>query len=188
MTLPPASEVRLISQYRDAPRLQALVDNLTDIVDTTVVNVLNALTINPDNASGILLDWIGSRVGISRPSVAAADAEYWGFEGTASDAGKPWNQAPFFTREQGIEQVEPVGDRVYRLLIKARARGLRSGANRETVEAVLAILFGNGYVDQREETVVVSTTDDVLYRLVSGRLFGLLIPRPAGVGLAIRRV
>lgn len=186
--IPPASEVRLISQYRDAPKLQALVDNLTDIVDSTVADVLHALSINPDSVSGILLDWIGSRVGISRPSVASADAEYWGFEGTASDAGKPWNQAPYFTREQGIEQVEPVGDRVYRLLIKARARGLRGGANRETVESVMAILFGNGYVTEGENEVVVSTTDEVLYRLVSGRLFDLLIPRPAGVSLSIRRV
>ena len=78
----------------------------------------------------------------------------------------------------------PVGDETYRTLLRARARRLRGNADRETVEAVLEILFGdgNGYVDETVTPVTLRVTSEntVVWRLASVTLFELLIPRPAG--------
>ena len=86
--------------------------------------------------------------------------------------------------------MEPLGDATYQLLLTARARRLRGGADRETVEAVLAILFDVGYVDESGDpvTLQVETSNDQLYGLVSGSQFDILIPRPAGRALTMTRL
>ena len=73
----------------------------------------------------------------------------------------------------------------------ARARRLRGGADRETIEAVLAVIWpdGDGYVDESGTTVTLRVTaaDDTVWALVSGRLFPKLIPRPAGTAMTMVR-
>lgn len=181
----------LIPQWTNATRMQALARNLIGIVQTEIVDPLLVIerAMNPDESEGILLDWIGERIGMPRPFVRSSDAEYFGFEGTGTDAGEPWESAPYYSLQARIEDVEPVGDRVYRLFLKARARRLRGGANRETLEAILAILFGNGYLDESTSPMqlVVATDDDVTYGLASGREFARVFPRPAGRAMTMAK-
>lgn len=185
-----AAEV-LLPQYENSTRLQALVAGLIAVARDTIVDPLKAFerALNPDVSEGVLLDWIGVRLGISRPFVTSADALFLGFEGTMASGGRPFSQAPFFTRQRGIELVDPIGDATYRLILKARARRLRGGADRETLEAVLKILFNSGYVDESGIAPVLraDVDDDVLYGLVSDELFESLFPRPAGTPLTLVR-
>ena len=181
----------LIPQYSEANRLLRLASNLNDIVEDRVIGFLRVIerAINPDESEGILLDWIGQRLGLPRPNVAGEDNVRLGFEGTFVEGGRSLSQAPFFDRTADIDSLEPIGDEIYRLLLKGRARRLRGGANRETIEAVLTIIFGNGYLDESGTPLecVVTADSDLIYGLVNGRLFETLIPRPAGRAMRMRR-
>ena len=184
----------LLDQYTESTNLIALLEGIIKIGQDNIIAPMERAQrgLNPDESTGILLDWIGHRLDMPRPYVLASDAEFFGFEGTEAAGGKPWDQAPFFTQRAGIEQVEPVGDATYRKLLKARARRLRGGANRETIEAVLNILFGNGYLDESTAAltlhITVATADVVLYALVAGRLKESVIPRPAGREITLAQV
>lgn len=181
----------LLPQYEDAARLRALMSGAIGIEEAQVSEVLERLDRggNPEESSGPLLDWMGHRLGIQRPIVSTG--EYLGYEGTDPEGGNPFNQEEYYDDIPSINQVAPLSDEIFRPILKARARRLRGGADRETIEAILAILWphGGGYVDESAATVylVVSAEDDTLYRLVSDELFHLLIPRPAGVAVEFRR-
>lgn len=181
----------LLPQYGDAARLQALLSGAIGIDEAQVSEVLERLDRggNPDESSGPVLDWMGHRLGIERPLVSTG--EYLGYEGTDPEGGNPFNREEYYDDITAIDQVAPISDEVFRPILKARARRLRGGADRETIEAILAILWpnGGGYVDESAATVylVVSAEDNTLYRLVSDDLFHLLIPRPAGVAVEFRR-
>ena len=180
----------LVQQYDRASRLRSLLSGVIGVAVDEVVEPLLALdrTLNPHEASGVRLDWIGQRIGLSRPTVTASDIRYLGFEGTHAFGGRPFSQGVFYTRERAIEAVEPLGDATYRRMLLARARRLRGGADRETIEAVLEILFGNGYLDESGDPVTVrfSTDSDLLFLMV-GRFQEQLIPRPGGVRITLTR-
>ena len=181
----------LIPQYANAARMQALSRRLIKLAQDEIVTPLLALerAMNPDESSGILLDWIGERIGMPRPFVRSSDAEYFGFRGTVAAGGRTWGHAPFWSLRAHTEDVEPVGDATYRSFLKARARRLRGGANRETQEAVLAILFGNGYLDESTDPIrlVVKTENDIIWGLAAGREFHRVIPVPAGRRMNMHR-
>lgn len=184
----------LLEQYDDSTNLRAFIQGMIDIGQNNIIAVLEKTQrgLNPDEASGILLDWIGQRLNLDRPYVSSSDAEYFGFAGTQASGGRTWGQAPFFTIRAQIEDVVPVGDATYRKLLKARARRLRGGVNRETIEAVLGLLFGNGSLDESDATdlvlrVEVDVTDTVLFGLVAGRLLEAVIPRPLGRTLRLAK-
>ena len=181
-----------LPQYAESSRLQALAAALVQVLEDEVVEPLQRMerAVNPDAAEGILLDWIGTRIGLPRPWVASADARFFGFRGTSASGGRTFGQAPFFTRRRGLELREPIGDATYRILLKGRARRLRGGADRETLEAVLAILFGNGHLDETGAAPVLraQTDNDVLFALAQGLLFELLFPRPATVTMTLERI
>ncbi len=183
----------LLPQYDNAAKLKRMIQGMIDMVDEEVAAVLLRLDrgYNDDVSEGAVLDWIGARIGITRPTVPSDSAIYFGFEGTGDNAGRTFDQAPFYDAQRGIEQVEPIGDATYRRILKARARRLRGGANRETIEAILAILFpgGRGYVDESGRPVLlkVAVPDDRYYRLVADVLKERLIPRPAGIAVEFER-
>ncbi|MCY3554994.1 MAG: DUF2612 domain-containing protein [Gemmatimonadetes bacterium] len=187
----------LLPQYEDAARLRALITGAIGIEEAQVSEVLERLDRggNPEESSGPLLDWMGHRLGIQRPIVSTG--EYLGYEGTDPEGGNPFNQEEYYDDLPAINQVAPLSDEVFRPILKARARRLRGGADRETIEAILELLFpdGGGYVDESSAIsdgtsavqLVVSAEDNTLYRLVSDDLFHLLIPRPAGVAVEFMR-
>ena len=186
----------LIEQYSESTKFQALLRGLIRIAKAEIADPLMEIArgFSPDASSGILLDLIGARIGMPRPFVVAADATYFGFEGTdqSSGPGRTFGQAPFFSRRAEIENVEPLGDKTYRFLLLARARRLRGGSDRETVEAVLAILFARGYAAENtgNGTVVISveTDNELLYGLVTGSQQELVIPRTAGIAYTFTRL
>lgn len=184
----------LLPQYGDARRLRSLLTEVIGIVQSEIVDPLVLLdrAFNPDAASGVLLDWLGTRIGMPRPYVRSSDARYFGFGGTEPAGGRTFGQAPFFTTRALIEDVEPVNDQVYRPLIRARARRLRGGANRETLEAILAILWpdGGGFLNESGSVLglTVNAPDrDLLFELASGSQFERLFPRPGGRAMVLVR-
>ena len=181
----------LIPQWTNAARMQALARGLIGLVHREIVAPLLVLerAMNPDESEGILLDWLGQRIGMPRPFVRSSDAEYWGLLGTEPDAGGQLSTAPLYSVRARVEDVEPVGDRTYRLFLKARARRLRGGADRQTLEAVLAILFGNGWLDESVTPMrlVVTPPDGIVYGLAAGPEFARVFPRPAGRPMVLAR-
>ena len=180
-----ASESVLITQWRTSPKLKALLSGIVQVLQDKVIDplVIMERALNPDVSSGILLDLIGERLALPRSYIGSEDASYFGFEGTATAGGKTFGQAPFYTLRRGVEAVEPIGDATYRPLLKARARRLRGrGADRETLEAILTVLFGNGYVSESGANVELhtSTTELLVFQLASTKLFDVLFPKPAG--------
>ena len=185
----------LLPQYDSAVRFRAFLSGVIGILQTEVVDPLLVLdrAVNPDESSGVVLDWIGTRLGFPRPSVRSVDRDFFGFEGTGTDIGRPFNQAPFFSLLTQVEEVGPVGDRRYRLLLKARARRLRGSASREVIEENLGILFGGGYLDETGTDLVVRIPADAdisIRRILAGTSTtpshqDALIPRPAGRAMTI---
>ena len=184
----PRRESLLLPQYAGATKFHALVRGIVAVLQGQVVDPLLAMSrgLNHVESEGILLDWIGGRIGLPRPSIPSADFVKFGFDGTMAAGGRTFGQAPFFTVARGVENVEPVGDATYRPLLAGRARRLRGGADRETIEAVLAVIWpdGDGYVDESGATVTLRVTaaDDVVWGLVSGRLFAEADPAPGRDG------
>ena len=191
----------LLPQYDGAVRFRALLSGIIDMLQTEVVDPLLALDrgLNPDVSSGVVLDWIGVRLDFARPAVRSQDARYYGMAGTGPSLaapariGRTFDQAPFFSQRARIEDVEPLGDRRYRTLLKARARRLRGSASREVIEENLAILFGDGYLDETGTDLVAripADADVVVRRIVVGTnttpaRMDALIPRPAGRSMTI---
>ena len=183
----------LIPQYEEATSLRVFLRGAISLLKVEVVKPLEAMSrgMNPEIATGVLLDWLGTRLAFPRPFVATADAVFFGFSGTKTHGGRTFGQAPFHSVKRGLELIEPVGDETFSRFLLARARRLRGGADRETIEAVLTILFGagNGYVDETVTpiTLRVTSAPNVIWRLASTSLFEALIPRPAGRVLKIVR-
>lgn len=132
----------LIHQWRESPRLQALVRGLLALVqDEIVAPLLRAgRGLSPDAAEGAVLDWLARRVGLVRPSVLRDDLEFFGFAG----GGTGFDQAPFSSAALGrlAAALEPAADAVLRRAIKARARRLRDGADADTLTACAGLLAG----------------------------------------------
>ena len=135
----------LIPQYREATRLHRLIDNFCAILDTFIEQPLNRMArpINPDVSTGVLLDWIGLRLGLIRPRVRSQDFDWLGFEGSEE---RGFDQAPFFSLQADIEGSVPINDGNYARLLKARALFLRSRADRTSIERILNVLFDQGYI------------------------------------------
>ena len=135
----------LIPQYREATRLHRLIDNFCAILDTFIEQPLNRMArpINPDVSTGVLLDWIGLRLGLFRPRVRSQDFDWLGFEGSEEHG---FDQAPFFSLQADIEGSVPINDGNYARLLKARALFLRSRADRTSIERILNVIFDQGYI------------------------------------------
>ena len=135
----------LIPQYREATRLHRLIGNFCAILDTFIEQPLNRMAqpINPDVSTGVILDWIGLRLGLIRPRVRSEEFNWLGFEGSEE---RGFDQAPFFSLQADIQGSVPINDGNYVRLLKARALFLRSRADRTSIERILNVLFDQGYV------------------------------------------
>ena len=116
----------LLEQWGESPNLRALLRGLLDVMQRQMVTPLTVLSraLSTDEGEGILLDWLGARLGFPRPTLPSASVRVFGFRG--SD-GVGFNQAPFTSRRLRLEAVEPLSDTRYRPLLRARARRLRGG-------------------------------------------------------------
>lgn len=173
-----------LAQYTGAVKLNAFMNGWADLLQEKIVDVMLKLDrrFNVDEATESLLDGIASWYGITRPQVSAS-AEFFGFEGTQAVGGRTFGQAPFYTPPRGLESVEPISDVWFKPIVKARILKVRSTPSREHVESILNVLFGNGYMSSgrpKQVTIHVETERNVLYNVVSGSYFELLIPTVPG--------
>ena len=170
----------LISQWRNAPKLNALVAETTRIRDAAL-NVLAVLErrANVDEADGVFLDRLAARLGLMRPAIADPTVDTrFGFD----DAGAGFDQHPF-AGARANDAVYPLPDAVFRMLVKARAvLVLGDGTCATFTRAVRYIDAGASVTDQHNMTVRVVTAEPVLVRLADS--VGAL-PRTAGVQMEI---
>ena len=130
-----------------------------------------------DTAEGVWLDYIGERVGLARPS-AEDYSRTFGFD----DAGVGFDQGRM--RDLGpVQPRTPIGDELYRRMIKARGW--------------LLLGYGNaGYmrraVREIDPAAIMTDLDDMSFRVTTTQRDEMLIgdkagalPRPAGVRMVL---
>ena len=136
-----------LSQYLNSTRLNRLSRGLVDLYKSRVGDYLFTMdrNMNPRQSEGVALDWIGLRLGIVRPRVPDANAEFWGLEGTRRAGGRPLSQAPFYTEIEAFRAQTPVADETYRCILFARARRLHGDIGNEAwTDCLNALLEGGG--------------------------------------------
>ena len=152
----------LITQYRGSVRLRALIDGALDIVQREILDSLSTLErqLSLDTAEGVWLDYIGLRLGLSRPSQLPEGTQFFGFGSYATDNTGTRQRVPDPLRTgfddapfgglRVIEILIPVSDTWYRSLLRGRALVLRSGLSIPEIEAICAAACtGGGWVQER---------------------------------------
>ena len=167
----------LIGQWVDSPRLRAAIDAVLDAVCDGVIESFERLDLmrQIDSAEGVWLDYIGIRLGYSRPStVDPASDQRFGFD----SAGVGFDQGPF-RGDVANDASFPLADEIYRDFLQARAvLVLGDGTYQTFAKAVRQIDPAAAIQDRRDMTV----------RIVTGRRAHLeladqtgALPRNAGV-------
>lgn len=172
-----ASTDLLIWQWRNSPNLTALVEIWLDVITENIETPLVALgeMRNLNTARGIWLDRIGERLGLLRPSAVAKPDDYFGFD----DAGLGFDRGRLTGNAENLPR-EPIGDELYRQLLRARGVALYAeGTLADFTRAARMIDAG----------AVVRGNDDMTMAITTGRTFEMqladevgALPRPAGVG------
>ena len=172
-----ASTELLAGQWQRSERMLAAVDAPLAAIREDVLPAFDELDRmrHIDTAAGAWLDYLGTRVGLDRPSIPRdTTGERFGFEG----AGAGWDRAPFHGR-RNLDPLVPLPDAIFRRFI--RARGVLvfgRGTFQEFHVACRHIDPGCRVTDNRNMTVGVQTTMQATFELAdeSGAL-----PRAAGV-------
>ena len=123
----------LLSQWRDAAALKAITDIWLQIAQDEIQTPMDRLATeqNLDTASGWWLDRLGERLGVVRPSAPTSDADEFGFDA----AGKPFDGFPLSDAERPV--TAPIGDPLYRRILRARIVALHSDGTRGALEQSL---------------------------------------------------
>ena len=173
-----ASVDLLAGQWSRSERMRAAVDAPLAAIREDVMPAFDALDRQRDidTAEGQWLDYLGSRVGLDRPSIEGTAGDRFGFEGGPDAVG--FDQAPFHGR-RNLDPLVPLPDAIYRRFI--RARGVLifgKGTFQEFFTACRHIDPGCAVTDGRDMTVTVRTTMRSTFELADS--VGAL-PRSAGV-------
>ena len=176
MTTPTLADI-LIGQWRAAPRLRGVVDNVLQPILDDAVSAKQRIEVMKDvnEAIGVWLDRLGRTVGIERPATSDPSLDTrWGFD----LAGAGFDQHPF-RGDAANDAVYPLPDAIYRRFVKARGLTVLSDGTFATyVKAVRFIDPNATVVDNRDMTVTVTTALQSLMELADAS--GVL-PRTAGV-------
>ena len=168
----------LASQWQNSPRLIATVDAPIQAVQEEFIDELDALEVQRDidTATGVWLDYLGTRVGLKRPSVPGRSTVRYGFEG--SDTGVGWDRAPF-DGSSTPGDLQPLPDEIFRRFIKARGRLVLGNGNFPDFFAACQIIDPASQIfDNRDMTVSIRTTRQAQFELADS--IGAL-QRSAGV-------
>ena len=176
-----ASTKLLIDQWRAprAPVLNAKIQIFLTAVQTFVLDAMDDMDRmrDLDEAEGVWLDRLGERIGMPRPSVVV-QGEVFGFD----SAGVGFDQARI-RDEEPVQPQQPLGDALYRKLIRARGWTLLSYGNAEYfLRAVREIDPDATLTDNDDMTFTVTTGFDNDVKLAD-RVGAL--PRPAGVRMVV---
>ena len=155
------------------------------LIDTEFVQALRDLERmrNWDTAEGVWLDYIGRRLGFTRPTINVMVTRF-GFEGSS---GVGFNQAPFATATGFVPQVA-VGDPIYLLCLKVWAGTiLTSGCILDMNTAVRRSFPAAYYTDGMDSTIALVTGASGMQQTTARNILTAADawPRPAGVGLTV---
>ena len=176
-----ASTDLLIGQWREATKLNRLIEVLLDIYNRENIIPRQRLEMmrNVDTAVGVWLDYIGERLGVQRPAITASVyQDTFGFD----RAGVGFDQARFGDIEE-LEFKTPMGDSDFRRMVKARGHYVTSsGLLGEFVEAAREIDSTATVTDNLDMTATVTTARA---RLMELALEYNCLPKPVGVRVTI---
>ena len=169
----------MIGQWRGSPALLALLQSFLDGVrsDLDEASLRFELMQKVDTAEGVFLDYIAERIGIKRPFVTdnALDPRF-GFD----DAGEGFDNVPY--KGEGVnDAVFPMGDAVFRKLLKARIVLLFADGSYESFRQAVHMIDPSANVQDMmnmKARVVTNFRDQFEAADKAGAL-----PRPAGVAL-----
>lgn len=182
---------RLIQQYKDKPKFNALLEGLADgsqLIEDEACNLFDIYDI--DTMAGHNLDVIGAIVGQSRVLVDADELAFFGFDGASSaqtfgDADDSSLGGRFRSSEESTTGNVYLADPEYRLFIRARINKNYTQCTPEEIIAQVIFLIN---VDK-----VVFRDGDMMMNIGVGKLLDEtekfllteydLIPRPVAVGL-----
>jgi len=177
-----ASADLTIAQWRQSPNLRGIIEVWLGVVRDEFEAVVSRLESmgRVDEAEGVWLDYLGERVGLSRPFARQADDSVaFGFD----DAGVGFDQGRV-SNVVALEPRPPVGDALYRRLIKARAAYDVAPGTLASYRNAMQYIDPNAIVtDNHDMTFRVATarSDDVRLADTVGAL-----PRPAGVRMVVQ--
>ena len=181
--VPPAYKIEatadlLIGQWKEAATLNRVVEIFLEVVQEEIVDAVNRLQLMGviETAEGVWLDYIGERLGIIRPWILITTDERFGFD----DAGVGFDQARFADAISALEPRAPIGDMLFRQILKARRRLMRTGGGIGDYEAAIQELdSAASVVDNHDMTVTVTTTQQGNIEIAE-RVGAIVLP--AGVG------
>ena len=175
----------LISQWKGNAQIEALLRGMYEVIDDELVQPLRDLEEMRawDTARGVWLDYIGRRLGFSRPSIDQTVTRF-GFSG--SD-GVGFNQAPFATATGFIPQVQ-VGDDVYLLCLRVWAGTILTSGTIPDMNIAVRRAFPAAYYTDGADSTIALVTGATSMRDTTARDILTAAdawPRPAGVGLTV---
>lgn len=177
----------LLSQYANAPRIQALIAGWNQMLDpATLIDQWYQQVWNLQTAQGFGLDVWGRIVGVSRVLSLSAQS-YLGFFEASDLTEEGFAQAPWFQGEDTTNNYR-LADDGFRQLIYAKALANIAGGSVLDINRILMTLFagqGDAYVRDNGDMTMsyvfrfVPTAVQVSIIQNSG-----VLPRPAGVGVS----
>lgn len=177
----------LLSQYANAPRIQALIAGWNQMLDpATLIDQWYQQVWNLQTAQGFGLDVWGRIVGVSRVLSLSAQS-YLGFFEASDLTEEGFAQAPWFQGEETTNNYR-LADDGFRQLIYAKALANIAGGSVLDINRILMTLFsgqGDAYVRDNGDMTMsyvfrfVPTAVQVSIIQNSG-----VLPRPAGVGVS----
>lgn len=162
---------------RESAELKAIVDGINGIIQDNLVDAADNIEkqISILTATGIWLDYIGSKIDYKRPRIAADDARWFGFD----DSGVGFDQAPF---TPGGDTKVGIGDEEYRALLIVRGGQLLTDGSIPSMDATIQGAFGNGhYIDNGDMTLDVILDNSQPDLIIAAIVESGLITKPAGV-------
>jgi len=169
----------LTGRPREDATLKIIVDGVNALIQTGLIDFAEDIEKQSSvlTASGIWLDYIGSRLIFPRPRLNSDDFDVFGFDGH----GLGFDQAPFWA---GQDTSVPVSDELYRVFLIARGGQLLTDCSIPSLNAILtAALRSGSYIDHGNMTldvVVDADLDSTGMELIIG---SDLLTKPAGVSL-----
>jgi hypothetical protein len=141
---------RTFAQFRDSPHIQDLIETLSDpMQDSSDVADFILGSLNIDDAEGEQLDYLGERIGVSRPPAQETRIFRMVRLGEVGDPDEGFsddeNPGGYMTTLEGLESISAPGtdmsDEDYRFLIRQKAASYRKKATREILFSYL-LAFG----------------------------------------------
>ncbi len=171
----------LISQWENAPNLQALIGMFLAYFDQEVTDSINYLhrSLDVDHAEGVWLDRLASRLNIVRPTVRASTySATFGFD----DAGAQFNQQ----RIRDVadrEPLLPIDDILFRKLIKSK---IVASYNQPSIRALRqAVDYFDVNAQIRDNYDMTVQVVSPLYVQIQIAHDAFALPKPAGVDFQI---